>query len=47
MYADAACTQQAKRRVVHPLRAFASVGQCSAHNEGNGTVTATYSYCHN
>jgi hypothetical protein len=47
MYADAACTKQAKRKAVHPLQAFAPVGQCIAHNEGNGTATATYTYCHN
>jgi hypothetical protein len=47
MYADAACTKQAKRKAVHELRDFAPVGQCTAHDEGDGTTTATYTYCHN
>jgi hypothetical protein len=47
MYADAACKHQAKRKTVHPLQDFASVGRCTPQNGYNGTVTTTYSYCHN
>jgi hypothetical protein len=47
MYADSGCTRQAKRKAAHPLRDFVPVGQCSAQPGVNGTVAATYSYCHN
>jgi hypothetical protein len=47
MYADAGCTHQAKRKAAHALYQFASVGYCNAHYGFNGTMTASYTYCHN
>ncbi len=49
MYADSACTRQAKRRVAHSLHDFATVGRCIGQYGSNATmaVGVTYSYCHN
>jgi hypothetical protein len=47
MYADAGCTHQAKRKAAHKLQDFAPVGQCTGHYGFNGTMTVSYTYCHN
>jgi hypothetical protein len=48
MYADAACTHQAKRKVSHPLLVhYPQLNQCYYHYGANGVSIASYSYCHN
>ena len=47
MYADAACTHQAKRKAAHSLQQFEPVGRCATQYTSNSTMTASYSYCHN
>jgi hypothetical protein len=48
MYADAACTHQAKRKVSHALQDYEPVGRCTAQHSGtNGNEAFAYTYCHN